>query len=79
MALNVRKESRGRTKDPTAIQARVIRESRKGDFSIIFDDDDSGEAADVVAIKIIGASRDQFLLVQSLRRISWKRDRFRLE
>jgi hypothetical protein len=52
--VNIRKESQGRTKDHTAIQARVIRELKKGDYSIIFDDDDSGEAADVVAIKIIG-------------------------
>jgi len=53
--VNIRKESQGRTKDQTSIQARVIRELKKrGDYSIIFDDDDSGEAADVVAISLIG-------------------------
>jgi hypothetical protein len=53
--VNIRKESQGRTKSQTSIQARVIRELKnRGDYSIIFDDDDSGEAADVVAISLIG-------------------------
>jgi hypothetical protein len=53
--VNIRKESQGRTKDQASIQARVIRELKnRGDYSIIFDDDDSGEAADVVAISLIG-------------------------
>ena len=52
--VNIRKESQGRTKDQTSIQARVIRELKKRDYSIIFDDDDSGEAADIVAIRLVG-------------------------
>ena len=52
--VNIRKESQGRTKDQTSIQARIIRELKNRDYSIIFDDDDSGEAADVVAISLGG-------------------------
>jgi superfamily II DNA or RNA helicase len=52
--VNIRKESQGRTKDQTSIQARVIRELTNRDYSVIFDDDDSGEAADIVAIRLVG-------------------------
>jgi hypothetical protein len=51
---NIRNESQGRTKDQTSIQTRLILELKKRDYSIIFDDDDSGEAADIVAIRLVG-------------------------
>lgn len=54
--VDIRKESHnfradGR-KDPDSIMYRVIRELRKDDYQVIFDDDGAGEAADIVTIKI---------------------------
>ena len=49
--VNIRKESQGRSKDATSIQARVIRELKNRDYTMIVDDDGKGEAADVVAIR----------------------------
>lgn len=51
--IDLRKESQGVAKAKDTIQYRVIEELKKGDYDVIFDDDDSGEAADVVAIKIV--------------------------
>lgn len=48
--INIRKESQGREKAADSIQNRVIQEIIKQKPTIIFDDDDTGEAADVVAI-----------------------------
>jgi superfamily II DNA or RNA helicase len=48
-------ESQGPEKDATSIQARVIRELQdKDDYLVIVDDDGKGEAADVVAIRLVG-------------------------
>lgn len=49
---NIRKESQGRKRDHESIQYRVISELKNRDYDIIFDDDGSGEAADIVAIKL---------------------------
>jgi superfamily II DNA or RNA helicase len=52
--VNIRKESQGPEKDATSIQKRVIDrilDASLGEFDIVFDDDGSGEVADVVAIK----------------------------
>lgn len=46
----IRSESQGVDKNPESIQYRVIAEIKKRGFSVIFDDDDRGEAADIVAI-----------------------------
>ena len=51
---NIHRESQGIKKDPTSIQHRVIQELMPGDYDLIFDDDGSGEAADVVAIRDAG-------------------------
>lgn len=51
--VDLRKESQGASKDPTSIQRRVIERvigGEFGEFEIVFDDDGSGEAADVVGI-----------------------------
>src|SRR6266545_4285824 len=53
-ALAYPKESQGPGKEPDSIQARVIRELKQRDFGVIVDDDGKGEAADVVAISLIG-------------------------
>ncbi|MEJ0017599.1 MAG: DEAD/DEAH box helicase family protein [Acetobacteraceae bacterium] len=45
-------ESQGPERRPDSIQFRVIRELMKSDHDIIFDDDGTGEFADVIAIKI---------------------------
>lgn len=46
------KESQGVTREPDSIQFRVIEELKKKEYDIIFDDDDAGEAADVVTIRV---------------------------
>tara|TARA_R110002051_G_scaffold74446_2_gene135488 strand:+ start:1058 stop:4360 length:3303 start_codon:yes stop_codon:yes gene_type:complete len=49
---NIRKESQGVEKVPDAIQRRVIDERiAEGGFDVIYDDDGSGEVADVIAMK----------------------------
>jgi superfamily II DNA or RNA helicase len=52
--INIRKESQGRTKDATTIQARIIQELLARDYQMIIDDDDCGEAADIVTIRLVG-------------------------
>lgn len=52
--VDITKESQGEGKDPASIQRRVIDRVLKGEFGnseIVFDDDGSGEIADVVAIE----------------------------
>src|SRR5216684_1639226 len=46
----IRTESQGIERNPESIQHRVIAELKKRKFSLIFDDDDHGESADVVGI-----------------------------
>ena len=48
--VDIRKESQGVTRNPKSIQYRVIQEAKKGASTVIFDDDDHGELADVVTI-----------------------------
>jgi hypothetical protein len=50
--VNIRKESQGITKQTDSIQFRVIEKLKKRNYQIIFDDDDSGEAADVVTVNV---------------------------
>ena len=49
--INIRKESQGRDRDATSIQHRVIQQIKTSTPAIVFDDDGSGEAADVVVIR----------------------------
>jgi len=51
---DIKKESQGVSKDASTIQARMIRELKKQKYDVIFDDDGSGEAADIVAIRKTG-------------------------
>ena len=53
-SVNLRKESQGTAKDGSSIQARVIRELKTKDYTVIFDDDGKGEVADIVAVRIEG-------------------------
>jgi len=46
----IRVESQGITRNASSIQWRVIAEIKKRPFTVIFDDDDQGESADVVGI-----------------------------
>ena len=50
--VSLRKESQGMDRDIDSIQFRVIEELKKSEYDIIVDDDDSGEAADIVTIKV---------------------------
>ena len=51
---NIRKESQGHERDQTSVQYRVIRSLLDDDpkWDFVFDDDDSGEIADIVAIRM---------------------------
>jgi superfamily II DNA or RNA helicase len=55
---NIRKESQGKEKDATSIQARVIRELKMRDYAVILDDDGKGEIADVVAVRLVGDPKE---------------------
>lgn len=48
---NIKRESQGLGRDPVTVQYRVIQEVKQDGFDIVFDDDNSGEAADVVALR----------------------------
>ncbi len=50
--INIRNESQGKDKDVSSIQYRVIQKLKEQDFDIIFDDDNAGEIADVIALKV---------------------------
>ena len=52
--VDIRKESQGEEKEPDSVQARVIRELGTHDYHMIVDDDGKGEAADIVAIRLVG-------------------------
>lgn len=52
--VDIKKESQGVNKDQESIQARVIQELSSTDHDMIVDDDGAGEAADVVAIRVVG-------------------------
>lgn len=52
--VDIRKESQGERKEWDSVQARVIRELRTRDYHMIVDDDGKGEAADIVAIRLVG-------------------------
>lgn len=52
--VDIRKESQTEAKRADSIQYHVIRRLEKKGYDIIFDDDDSGEAADIIAIKVVG-------------------------
>jgi superfamily II DNA or RNA helicase len=47
---HIRRESQGIERDTASIQYRVIVEMKKRQFSVIFDDDDTGESADIVGV-----------------------------
>jgi hypothetical protein len=56
--VDLTKESQGREKDQTSVQARIIRELRARNYVLIFDDDSRGEAADIVAVRLDGPSAE---------------------
>jgi len=48
---DIERESQGLTRDADTVQYRVIQEVKASGFDVVFDDDSSGEAADVVALR----------------------------
>ena len=50
--VNIKNESQGNEKDSTSIQYHVIQKLKEQNFDIIFDDDNAGEIADVIAIEV---------------------------
>ncbi|MEQ1603952.1 MAG: DEAD/DEAH box helicase family protein [Pyrinomonadaceae bacterium] len=59
---NIRTESQGVAKTPGTIQHSVIQKLIAKDFDIVFDDDSSGEAADIVAIKVADSADHQKII-----------------
>jgi superfamily II DNA or RNA helicase len=55
---DLRKESQGKERDATSIQARVIRELKRRDYAVVVDDDGKGEVADVVAVRLVGDPKE---------------------
>ena len=55
--INIRKESQGDAREQDSIQAAVIGRLIADDYDLIYNDDDAGEAADVVAIRIVGGAQ----------------------
>lgn len=51
LGVDIEKESQHLEKRADSIQYNVIQELKKKDFDVIFDDDSSGEAADIITIK----------------------------
>lgn len=49
--INLKKESQGTEKSPDSIQHYVISRLKEKDYDVIFDDDGSGESADVVCVR----------------------------
>lgn len=52
VGVNIKNESQGNEKDNTSIQYCVIKKLKEQNFDIIFDDDNAGEIADVIAIEV---------------------------
>ena len=53
--VNIRSESQGEARSADTVQAAVIRRLlTDASFQVVFDDDGAGEAADVVAIRLVG-------------------------
>ena len=53
--VSLRKESQGRERDPSSIQARVIDHVKAlADWKVVLDDDGTGEVADIVAMRVAG-------------------------
>jgi hypothetical protein len=53
--VDITSESQGEQRQQNTIQARVIRELMQSEeYSVVFDDDGSGELADVVTIRVVG-------------------------
>lgn len=52
--VNIMKESQGDERQQDSVQARAIREVLGNGYDVVFDDDSAGEAADIVAIRILG-------------------------
>jgi hypothetical protein len=51
--VNIKKEAQGATREPDSIQYKVIEDLKAtNQYDIIYDDDGSGESADVVGIKV---------------------------
>ena len=50
---NIRRESQGVTKDQESIQYKVIQKLIADDSEIVVNDDGSGEAADIVAVRVV--------------------------
>jgi hypothetical protein len=51
--VDIRKESQGSARAADSVQGRVIRELKGAPYDVIVDDDRRGEAADVVAIRVV--------------------------
>jgi superfamily II DNA or RNA helicase len=51
-AVDIQKESQKRERRPDSVQYHVISQLKMGGYDVVFDDDASGEAADIITIKV---------------------------
>lgn len=49
--IDIKKESQGPQRNQNTVQFKVIAELKRAGYCLLFDDDDSGEAADIVAVR----------------------------
>jgi superfamily II DNA or RNA helicase len=52
-SVNLKSESQGEDRRTDSIQYHVLRQLKQGGYDLLFDDDSAGEAADIIAIKIL--------------------------
>ena len=63
--IDITKESQRETKDPNTIQHKLIQHLQNDpSYEIIFDDDGSGEAADVVTVRVVTENEQNFIDVE---------------
>jgi len=62
--VDLRVESQGSEKRPDSIQATVIRALLRRDYTMIVDDDGKGEAADIVAVRVVGEATAPEIVVE---------------
>lgn len=56
--IDISKESQGANKNPDSIQFHIIQRLKAEDYQIIFDDDNAGEIADIIAVKTNEISKE---------------------
>lgn len=56
--VDIRKETQGKNKETDSIQFHVIQKLKQQNYDVIFDDDDAGEIADIIAVKVNDSTKE---------------------